>query len=156
MHKLVYNHSKHKERKYLCRFCLHVYSSEEGLNNHLNDPKKKCSGVNHSPQLPKVPSDDKCIKKFQNFKCMQANPYCIVWDLECINEKLTPEENATLTRTEKIQRQKPTGYCYVVIRMDSFYNYEITSHDVYRGPNALEKFVTKLEEELLIIQCNLL
>ena len=159
LHKLVYNHSKHKERKYLCRFCLHVYSSEEGLNNHLNDPKKKCSGVNHSPQLPKVPSDDKCIKKFQNFKCMQANPYRIVWDLECKNEKLTPEENTTLTRTEKIQRQKPTGYCYVVIRMNSFYNYEITSHDVYRGPNALEKFVTKLEEELLkfnVIYQNLL
>ena len=39
--------------------------------------------------------------------------------------------------------------------MDSFYNYEITSYDVYRGLNALEKFVAKLEEELLIIQCNL-
>ena len=39
--------------------------------------------------------------------------------------------------------------------MDSFYNYEITSYDVYRGPNALERFVNKLEEELMEIQSDL-
>ncbi|GBB86331.1 hypothetical protein RclHR1_12750010 [Rhizophagus clarus] len=36
--------------------------------------------------------------------------------------------------------------------MDSSLNYEIVSHDLYRGLDALERFVTKIEEELLAIQ----
>lgn len=150
LNKLVYNHSKHKEQKHLCRFCLHVYSSKRGLSEHLS--KQQCAGVNNSLQRPKVPIEEKSIKSFQNFKCMQASPYRIIWDLECLTEKLTPEENATLTNTEKIQRHKPCGYSYVVVRMDSFSNYEVISHDLYRGENALEKFVDALQKEQKEIQ----
>ncbi|RHZ82159.1 hypothetical protein Glove_113g5 [Diversispora epigaea] len=39
--------------------------------------------------------------------------------------------------------------------MDSSYNYEIISHDLYRKPDVLQKFVDKLEEELEEIQANL-
>ena len=154
LHKLVYNHSKHKGRKYLCRYCLHVFSNEKGFNEHKADTKK-CLGVNNAPQLPKVPTIEQCIKLFNNHKCMQPNPYRIIWDLECLTEKLTPEENSQLTRTEKLQRHRPCGFSYVVVRMDSFGKYEITSHYLYRGPNALEKFVDKLEEELAEIQADL-
>ncbi|CAG8585519.1 17934_t:CDS:1, partial [Acaulospora morrowiae] len=111
--------------------------------------------LNNAPQIPKVPTMEKSIKEFKNYKCMQANPYRIFWDLECLIEKLTPEENAQLTRTEKLQRHKPCGYSYVVVGMDSFGNYEITSYDSYRGPNALERFVDKLEEELAEIKADL-
>ena len=50
---------------------------------------------------------------------------------------------------------KPCGYCYVVVRMDSSLNYEVVSHDLYRGPDALEKFVERIEGELLNIQTDL-
>src|SRR5437868_10616781 len=86
---------------------------------------------------------------------MQLNPYRIFWDLECLTEKLSLEEKTKLTSTERIQMHKPCGYCYVVIRMDSSLNYEIISHDLYRGPDALEKFVTKIEKELTNIQADL-
>ena len=36
--------------------------------------------------------------------------------------------------------------------MDSSLNYEIVSHDLYRGPDVLERFVLKIEEKLLAIQ----
>ena len=39
--------------------------------------------------------------------------------------------------------------------MDSSFNYEIISHDIYRGSDALEKFVTKIEKELVNIQVDL-
>ncbi|CAG8589659.1 840_t:CDS:1 [Acaulospora morrowiae] len=39
--------------------------------------------------------------------------------------------------------------------MDSFSNYKITSYDLYRGSNALERFVNKFEEELAKIQIDL-
>ncbi|PKK59391.1 hypothetical protein RhiirC2_719843 [Rhizophagus irregularis] len=83
---------------------------------------------------------------------MQPNPYRIFWDLEMLTEKLTPEEKTKLTHTERLQMHKPCGYCYIVVRMDSSLNYEIISHDLYRGPDALEKFVEKIEEELANIQ----
>ncbi|CAJ0843739.1 9240_t:CDS:2 [Entrophospora sp. SA101] len=92
INRLVYNHSKHKERKYLCQYCLH-----------------ECSGINGAPQEPKVPKLEKSTKAFYNHKCM-PNPYRIFWDLECLTTKLTPEEKAQLTRTEKIQRHMPCGY----------------------------------------------
>src|ERR1051325_6509114 len=69
-----------------------------------------------------------------------------------LNRKSNSRRKTKLTHTERIQRHKPSGYCYVVVRMDSSLNYEIVSHDLYRGPDALERFVTKIKEELLAIQ----
>ena len=60
-----------------------------------------------------------------------------------------------LTSTERIQMHKPCGYSYVVVRMDSSLNYETMSHELYRGSDALEKFVERIEEELLNIQADL-
>ncbi|GBB90497.1 hypothetical protein RclHR1_17490003 [Rhizophagus clarus] len=50
---------------------------------------------------------------------------------------------------------KSCGYCYVIVRMDSLLNYEVVSHDLYRGSDALEKFVERIEGELLNIQTDL-
>ena len=50
---------------------------------------------------------------------------------------------------------KSYKYCYVVVRIDSSLNYEVVSHDLYRGPDALEKFVERIEGELLNIQTDL-
>ena len=30
----MYNQTKHKERKYFCRYCLQCFSSEKVLTNH--------------------------------------------------------------------------------------------------------------------------
>ncbi|PKB92784.1 hypothetical protein RhiirA5_443404 [Rhizophagus irregularis] len=69
--------------------------------------------------------------------------------------KLIPEKKTKLTHTKRLQMHKPCGYCYMIIHMDSLLNYEIISHNLYRGPDALERFVLKIEEELLTIQENL-
>ena len=131
-----------------------MYSTEKEFKEHKSNPKN-CKGVNTAPQRLKVPTIEKCIKLFNNYKCMQPNPYHIFWDLECLTEKLTPEEEAQLTQTEKLQRHMPCSYCYVVVHMDSFLNYEVVSYDLYRGPDALEKFVDAIERELLEIQTDL-
>ena len=72
-----------------------------------------------------------------------------------LTEKLTPEEKMKLTSTERLQMHNPCGYCYAVIRMDSSLNYEVVSHDLYRGSNALEKFVERIKGKLLNIQADL-
>ncbi|CAI2201139.1 4624_t:CDS:1, partial [Funneliformis geosporum] len=61
-------------------------------------------------------------------------------------------EKMKLTSTERLQMHKPCGYCYAVIHMNSLFNYEIISHNLYRGSDALEKFVERIKEELLNIQ----
>ncbi|KAF0484140.1 gastrula zinc finger protein xlcgf46.1: PROVISIONAL [Gigaspora margarita] len=86
---------------------------------------------------------------------MQPNLYHIFWDFEYLTEKLTSEENAQLIHTEKLQKHKPYRYSYIVVRIDSSFNYKITSYNLYKGPNALEKFIDKLEEELTEIQADL-
>jgi hypothetical protein len=69
-----------------------------------------------------------------------------------LTEKLTPEEKTKLTNTERLQMHKPCGYCYAVIHIDSSFNYKIISYSIYRGSDALEKFVERIEGELLNIQ----
>ena len=64
-----------------------------------------------------------------------------------LTEKLTSEEKMKLTHTKRLQMHKLYGYCYVVVRMDSSLNYEIMSYDLYRGSDAFERFITKIEEE---------
>ncbi|CAI2199345.1 4472_t:CDS:1, partial [Funneliformis geosporum] len=112
----------------------------------------KCKGLNEAPQRPKVPGKDENEKYFRNYKCMQPNPYRIFWDLEMLTEKLTPEEKMKLTNTERLQMHKPCGYYYIIVRMDSSLNYEVVSYDLYRGSDTLEKFVERIEGELLNIQ----
>ncbi|UZO18727.1 uncharacterized protein OCT59_010039 [Rhizophagus irregularis] len=109
-------------------------------------------GSNNANAQPQMPVKNRSVKAFYNHKCMQPNPYRIFWDLEMLTEKLAPEEKAKLTHTERLQMHKPCGYCYVVVHMDSSLNYEIMSHDLYRGPDALERFITKIEEKLANIQ----
>ncbi|GBB83668.1 hypothetical protein RclHR1_10370005 [Rhizophagus clarus] len=50
---------------------------------------------------------------------------------------------------------KPYEYYVVVVRIDSSLNYEIVSHNLYRESDVLEKFVERIEEELLNIQVDL-
>jgi len=68
-----------------------------------------------------------------------------------LTEKLILEEKTKLIYTERLQIHKPCGYCYVIVCMDNSLNYEIISHDLYRGSDALEKFINRIEEELLNI-----
>ena len=69
-----------------------------------------------------------------------------------LTEKLTSEEKTKLTSTERMQKHKLCKYCYAIICMNSSLNYEIVSHNLYREPDALKRFILKIEEELLAIQ----
>ena len=48
--KLMFNQTKHKERKHFCMHCLQCFSSERVLNNH----KDNCIQVNgtHAVKMP--------------------------------------------------------------------------------------------------------
>src|ERR1700722_2363076 len=95
---------------------------------------------------------NKSVKTFYNYKCMQPNLYQIFWNFECLIKKLTLKEKIKLISTERLQMHKLSGYCYVVVCMNSSLNYEIMNYNLYKGLDVLERFITKIEEKFLAIQ----
>ncbi|CAG8805939.1 2877_t:CDS:2, partial [Gigaspora margarita] len=123
----------------------------KGLKKHI----PKCKDLNNASQQLQMPEKNRSIKAFYNHKCMQPNPYHIIWNFKMLTEKIIPEEKMKLTHTERMQKHKLYGYCYMVIHMDSLLNYEIMNYNLYRGLDALKKFVDRIKEELINIQADL-
>ena len=72
-------------------------------------------------------------------------PFIIYVDFEALN---TPVHGAamdvTQSNTRLIAEQKPCSFCYVVVRCDGESNTPV----LYRGENAVEKFLHCLQVEL--------
>ena len=98
INKLIYNQTKHKERKNFCMHCLQCFSSERVLNNH----KDNCIQVNGT-QAVNMPTKDNNILKFNNFHKQQPVPFVIYADFEAITEKIQGCQPNTLKRIKNIQ-----------------------------------------------------
>ena len=73
-----------------------------------------------------------------------------------LTEKITLEGKIKLTYTERMQKYKLYNYCYMIVHdINSLFNYKIMSHKLYKRPDVLERFVTKIEEKFLAIQKDL-
>ncbi|XP_043485237.1 uncharacterized protein LOC122513067 [Leptopilina heterotoma] len=91
--------SKKKCKKHICDRCLHYFSSVDRLNVHLENCKKmnECK--------IKLPTPDKSLITFKNFKNKEKVPYVIYADCESL---LLPadEDVDNLSKTEVFQRHK--------------------------------------------------
>ena len=74
--KLMYNQTKHKEKKHFCKYCLQCFSSERVLNNH----KENCIQVNGT-QAVNMPKKGENILQFNNFHKQQPVPFVIYADI---------------------------------------------------------------------------
>ena len=93
--KFMYNHTKHKERKHFCMFCLQCFSSEKVLTNH----KENCIQLN-GKQAVQMPDKDNNILKFNNYHKQLPVSFVICADFEAITEKLDgckPNNNKSYT-----------------------------------------------------------
>ena len=79
--RLYYNNSKHKERKHVCRHCLHVFTTKDLLDEHVVD----CKGIGMKPQRIEMPAEGKNILQFKNHHKQLQVPYVIYADFECFN-----------------------------------------------------------------------
>ena len=140
--KLMYNQTKHKERKHFCMYCLQCFSSERVLTNH----KENCIQVNGT-QAVNMPDKDNNILKFNNFHKQQPVPFVIYADFEAITEKIQGcQQNNDSSYTEAYQRHTDCGYGYkVVCCYDDEYTKPI---QIYRGEKAVYKFMEKMIEEV--------
>ena len=145
----MYNQSKHKERKHFCMYCLQCFSSERILANHVNN----CLTINGA-QAINMPKQGENILKFNNFHKQLPVPFVIYADFEAITKKVQGCEQSEEMKkdkdrrsyTEAFQTHKDCGYGYKVV---CWYDDKYSKYTcIYRGENAVYKFVEKMLEEV--------
>ena len=76
---LLYDQSKHREKKHYCMMCLIGFSREDLLENH----KKYCNGLKGKPTRIDMPKEEEKIV----YKQMKS-PYVIYADFEALVKKI--------------------------------------------------------------------
>ena len=108
--KMMYNKTKHKERKHFCMFCLQCFSADKILEKH----KGNCMVIN-GQQAIKMPEPGSKIE-FNNHHKQMLAPFVIYADFEAITEKISGcEPNSVKSHTDKYQQHTSCGYGYKLV-----------------------------------------
>ena len=143
--KLMFKFSKFEGKKHFCMRCLHCFTSEENLKNHIPD-------CNLNKPSKTVLPEEGTMMKFVNFRKKMKVPYVIYADFECITEKIDQVDNNATTR--KYQKHIPSGFKLYITSIDPEFDCDDIS---YRGPDAHKKFLKvlfKIKEKLLKLLYN--
>jgi hypothetical protein len=143
---LLYNQTKHKEKKHFCDRCMTGYSRHDLLEDH----KIECRGNGERPIHIVMPTKDKSTLKFEKYQNQMKVPYVIYADFEALTTKI--DEHAGL-HTKRTQVHEACGFSYVVVRSDG----ESYGPGFYRGPDAVDVFLDNLgkcETKILEILSN--
>ena len=138
--RFMYNYTKHKDKKHFCMYCLQCFSSADILKKH----KKNCIIVNGKQSINMANEGEKV--QFKNYHKKLEVPFVIYVDFEAIVEKIHGvKNNPDNSCTDVYQKHKDCSYVYkVVCCYDDQYSKPI---ELYRGPNAVYKFIEKMLEE---------
>ena len=148
--RLMFNFTKHKERKHFCMNCLQCYYSKESLAKH----REYCIAINgvQAIEMPKTYIDKNGKKKipsinFRNRHRQLPVPFVIYADFESVTEKVSscqPSDNKSYT--EKYQRHTACSFGYkVVCHYDKQYSRDLK---IYRGEDCINKFTKSMFEEV--------
>ena len=135
----MYYHLLHRERKHICRYCLHVFITEDILKRHIKD----CFKIN-GKQTIKMPKKSEYVK-FKNFE-RKINPLFMIYaNLESIlvsedNEK----QNWNESYTNKYQEHIAFRYDYKLECAD--YKFSEPSES-YLGEDAVYYLISSMIEE---------
>ncbi|RGB26672.1 hypothetical protein C1646_770121 [Rhizophagus diaphanus] len=136
---LIYKDTSHKGKKYLCNWCFQSFPSSKSLTNH----QEWCFGLGEAPQrvelLVKGKND---FEEFKNFNRTMYAPCVIIADFEADNRKCNENYGGNM---HKIMEHKANSFCYMVHWIETD---ETWGPFLYRGPNATEEFVRRLDKEL--------
>jgi hypothetical protein len=102
--------------------------------------------LDEAPQRVELPVKGKNdFEKFKNFGRMIYSPCVIIADFEADNKKCDENYGGKM---RKIMEQKANSFCYMVHWIDTN---ETWNPVLYRGLNATEEFVRRLDKELRCI-----
>ena len=129
---------------FYCPYCLHGFIRESLLEDH----KPHCS--QHGPQRIELPNEDNAALYFKDYYKQLKVPFVIYADFESLTTKIqssAPNPNASYT--ERYQYHQPCGFSYIVGSGAETYSRPPV---VYRGEDAVDKFLQCLEQEQRYIQ----
>ena len=140
--RLMFNKTKHKNKKYFCSCCLQCFSGENVLIEH----KENCLIIN-GKQNVKL---GKGSISFKNYSKQLPVPFEIYADFECIlrpplskGVKSSDKNNASYT--EKYQDHIPCSFAYKVVCVDNKFSKDVV---LYRGKilptNLLKQFLKSI------------
>jgi hypothetical protein len=90
-----------------------------------------------------LPDENNCWVKFKSTQKMLPVPFVIYADFESYTCKLQGPQKATCS-TIKYEQHTPSGYAYHIVSSDAS---RVYTPVVYRGPNVVEEFLKKMNEE---------
>ncbi|PKB96142.1 hypothetical protein RhiirA5_435370, partial [Rhizophagus irregularis] len=141
--RLIYGDTAHKEKKYLCDGCFQSFPSEKSLDHHI----EWCPGIHEeAPQrvtLPVKGVND--FEEFKNYGRMINAPCVIIADFEADNKKCDEAYGGSM---RKLAEQKANSFCYLVHWIDTG---DVWGPFLYRGENATQEFVRRIDQELVHI-----
>ena len=139
---LMYNKTKHRERKHFCMHCLQCFSTEEVLSKH----KTNCMVIN-GEQAIRMPRKGNNILQFQNYHKQMPAPFIIFAELEAITKKIQGcQPNNTQSYTDKFQKHTGCSYGYkVVCCCDDKYTKPV---QIYRDQKPIKKFMKEMLSEV--------
>ncbi|UZO15801.1 uncharacterized protein OCT59_007216 [Rhizophagus irregularis] len=115
------------------------FPSSKSLTNH----QEWCFGLGEAPQRVELPVKGKNdFEEFKNFNRTMYAPCVIIADFEADNRKCNENYGENM---HKIMEQKANSFCYMVHWIETD---ETWGPFLYRGPNATEEFVSRLDKEL--------
>ena len=132
--KMMYNKTKHKERKHFCMYCLQCFSTDEILTKH----KSNCMVIN-GKQAIRMPKEGSIVQ-FQNYHKQMPAPFVIYADFEAITEKVYGcQPDDAKSYTDKYQKHTGCSYGYkLVCCYDDKYSKSVK---IYRGENSISYFM---------------
>ena len=136
--RMMYNKTKHKEKKHFCMYCLQNFSTEQILLKH----KDNCMVVN-GKQAISMPKKGENTLQFKNHQKQMPAPFVIYADFEAVTEKIQGcEPNNNKSYTNKYQKHTSCSYGYkVVCCYDDKYTKPVK---IYRGEEPVKKFMEEM------------
>ena len=135
---LMYNKTKHRERKHFCMHCLQCFSTEEILSKH----KTNCMILN-GEQAIRIPQKGNNVLQFENYHKQMPVPFAIYADFEAIIEKVQGcQPSGEKSYTDKYQKHTACSYGYkVVCCYDDKYTKAV---QIYRGEDSIKRFMQEM------------
>ncbi|GBL85266.1 hypothetical protein AVEN_145574-1, partial [Araneus ventricosus] len=132
MSRLLGDLTKFNGETFYCYSCLHRFTTESLLKNHL----PYCN--EHSPQRIVMPEPgEESVLQFKQHKFSQPVPYAIYADFEALIEPMQTIPGKTASHI-------PCGYAYIIIGPNGLPLKPVT---VYRGSDAVDHFITSIVRE---------
>ena len=138
--RLLRKQGNYSNKRFYCPLCLHAFTKQSLLDKHGTLCKK------HSPQKVVLPTIDKSELKFKNFHKQQKLKFVIYADFESLLIPLDKEEQllSETTCTTKTHKHVPCAFSYIVV---SSFKKLCKAPVVYRGKDAVDKFIQYLQRE---------